>query len=162
MTVLRFVNLTCIQYTFLIRNLSLRWLGVYDRTFNFKPDPIILPQYVPTEWPRAGYQQLLETTHKAVLPKISVDQIEAYYRLAGNTVIYYHRQIKKKSKSYEQYSITLAYICILSIITLIITLNAFQIHTCSIWLYRLMNNLYCLQWNNFCLTTMVSCYIDLH
>lgn len=90
---------TCIQYTFLIRNLSLRRLKAYDRNFNFKPDPIILPQSVPTEWPRAGYQQLLETTHKAVLPKISVEQIEAYFihRLAGNTVIYYHRQIKKRN-----------------------------------------------------------------
>lgn len=90
---------TCIQYTFLIRNLSLRRLKAYVRNFNFKPDPIILPQSVPTEWPRAGYQQLLDTTHKAVLPKMSVEQIETYfiYKLAGNTVIYYHSQIKKEN-----------------------------------------------------------------
>lgn len=46
-----------------------------------------MPQSVPTEWPRAGYQQLLETTHKAVLPKMSVEQIEAYFIQIGSGIV---------------------------------------------------------------------------
>lgn len=37
------------KYTVLIRNLSHRRLEPYDRNFDFKPDPFILPQSVPTK-----------------------------------------------------------------------------------------------------------------
>lgn len=55
-----------------------------------------MPQSVPTEWPRAGYQQLLETTHKAVLPKMSVEQIEAYFIQIGSGIV--AAAMKKKLK----------------------------------------------------------------
>lgn len=91
--------MSMVLYTFLIHNFCLRRLKVYDRNFDFKPDLLILPQNVhePTEWPLTGYQKLLEITNKAILPKMSGEQIEAYfiYILAGNTVVYYPRQIKR-------------------------------------------------------------------
>ncbi|XP_056005281.1 uncharacterized protein LOC130050167 [Ostrea edulis] len=60
-------------------------LEAYDRTFNFVPEPIVLPQPDAVDWPQSGFQQL-QSMHVHLLPKITKEQIEPYFifRLAGD------------------------------------------------------------------------------
>ncbi|XP_063415866.1 uncharacterized protein LOC134697517 [Mytilus trossulus] len=58
-------------------------LNAYDRNKNFQEEPVILPEPLDVGWPVSGFRQLL-AEHKMVLPKITKEQIDAYfvYRLA--------------------------------------------------------------------------------
>ncbi|XP_071150729.1 uncharacterized protein [Mytilus edulis] len=60
-------------------------LNAYDRNKNFQEEPVILPEPLDVGWPVSGFRQLL-AEHKMVLPKITKEQIDAYfvYRLAGD------------------------------------------------------------------------------
>lgn len=59
-------------------------MNAYDRNKNFQEEPVILPEPLDVGWPISGFRQLL-AEHKMVLPKITKEQIDAYfvYRLAG-------------------------------------------------------------------------------
>ena len=62
-------------------------LEAYDRNENFQEDPVLLPEPLDAGWPVTGYKQVLPE-HKSLLPKITREQIEAYflYRLEGRPI----------------------------------------------------------------------------
>ncbi|XP_048779437.2 uncharacterized protein LOC125682910 [Ostrea edulis] len=69
----------------IIRYYFIGRLEAYDRNENFKEDPILLPEPLDVGWPVAGFKQILQE-HKCIIPKITREQIEAYflYRLADD------------------------------------------------------------------------------
>ncbi|XP_076078325.1 uncharacterized protein LOC143048513 isoform X2 [Mytilus galloprovincialis] len=62
-------------------------LRAYDRNQNFKNPVIHAPEPLEVEWPVSGFKQL-KKEHKVIMPKLSREQIEAYflYRMAEDNV----------------------------------------------------------------------------
>jgi hypothetical protein len=60
-------------------------LKAYDRNSDFKGTPVILPDPLSPHWPIAGFKPL-RPEHKILLPKVTLDQVEAYflYRMAND------------------------------------------------------------------------------
>jgi hypothetical protein len=48
------------------------------RNSDFKGTPVILPDLLSPHWPIAGFKHL-RPEHKILLPKVTLDQVEAYY-----------------------------------------------------------------------------------
>ena len=48
------------------------------RNSDFKGTPVILPDPLSPHWPIAGFKHL-RLEHKILLPKVTLDQVEAYY-----------------------------------------------------------------------------------
>jgi hypothetical protein len=48
------------------------------RNSDFKGTPVILPDPLSPHWPIAGFKHL-RPEHKILLPKVTLDQVEAYY-----------------------------------------------------------------------------------
>jgi hypothetical protein len=48
------------------------------KKFRLKGTPVILPDPLSPHWPIAGFKHL-RPEHKILLPKVSLDQVEAYY-----------------------------------------------------------------------------------
>ncbi|XP_071138802.1 uncharacterized protein [Mytilus edulis] len=53
-------------------------LNAYDRNKNCQEEPVILPEPLDVGWPVSGFRQLL-AEHKMVMPKITKEQIDAYF-----------------------------------------------------------------------------------
>jgi hypothetical protein len=92
-------------------------LEAYDRNQNFISDPVILPEPLSADWPTAGFRQLVED-HKSILPKITSEQIEAYfiYRLAGK-ILWTHNHNENKNLKKNNYYLLITSKCTISNMT---------------------------------------------
>ncbi|VDI42211.1 Hypothetical predicted protein, partial [Mytilus galloprovincialis] len=86
-------------------------LRAYDRNQNFKNPVIHAPEPLEVEWPVSGFKQL-KKEHKVIMPKLSREQIEAYflYRMAEDNV--YSGDLQSMTKGqlmFESHRVTYNY-----------------------------------------------------